>query len=399
MSASLGFHYSSGHNRGSPATPSWARQISTIGCSRCALCGPRADGELWDGLDVCRGVEVMRRNLFVSIALLAFVLSLGGNPAAQAKDDLLLSDEERYAIKQTCTRFYSGALEIIDYYKCMSKREAEAIEAKKSYQRYEENQTRETQQRIEANRIKAARVEASRSCVNNNLPAIESKIRVSRTLIKGWDSLDRAKNILDKHFLVDGQIVASSSNSARKVYAATIALPCDTDFYFLLNVSGTESNGVASLSVWAKNALDTYRNGSLPTNGFIESFFRDFQAETKEELKSVWAAKVSVISAEIACTSSGNCYSYSIHFRLKNNAGFALKNFDFTAFFTQRNAGLNCPDNKAVIRLSDTLLPGEVRDVSFVQTNYGSNKFLPPGISSMNGMMLCFNLKKAEEAD
>jgi hypothetical protein len=99
------------------------------------------------------------------------------------------------------------------------------------------------------------------------------------------------------------------------------------------------------------------------------------------------------------CTGAGNCYSYTLNFRLKNNAPFSLKNFEFTAFFTQRNPSLNCPDNKPVIRLNDTLLPGEVRDVSFVQTNYGSNKFLPPGISSLNGMMLCFNLKKAEAAD
>jgi hypothetical protein len=223
----------------------------------------------------------MRQNWFVSVTFLVCAFTLCVAVSAQAKDDFSLTDEERFDIKKTCTKFYSGALEIIDYYKCISKREAEAIESKKASQRYEENQRRITQERIEANRLKTARMEASRGCVNSSLPSIETKIRGAKNLIKTWDSLGYVKNILDKHFVADGEIVTSSSNLAKKVYVLKVALPCDTDFHFLINVVEANSAGLESFSVWAKNPLDTYRIGNLPDGGFLDIFLEIFKRKGK----------------------------------------------------------------------------------------------------------------------
>jgi hypothetical protein len=319
--------------------------------------------------------------------LISSCLVIGSTPV-HAQNKVSITDEERYEIRQTCRKFYPTALDVIDYYQCLSRREKEAIDRKVAAQRYEENQRRQAQERFEEERRQSARIEASRSCINNNINFIEAKLRDAKSLIRRSDNLDRVRTNLDRHFSASGSVIPSSSRIGTNVYVVRVYFPCDSDFHFLVNVDANH-NGIGSYSVWSQKPLDTYKKGTA-ASGFVAEFSRDFETE-------FLATKVNLTSLRFACSRSSDCFSYSISFRLRNVANVPLKNFDFSAFFTEANRGLVCPQNKAVIRLTDTLAPGEARDFSFVQ-NYGSNKNLPYGLSDIGGMMMCFDIKTAEEA-
>lgn len=82
----------------------------------------------------------------------------------------------------------------------------------------------------------------------------------SKAVASGMN-LDEAQKALASVLNYEGQILPSKSNIKERVLVSSIRTKCNSEFYFLINVSAAESGQLRRISVWSEKAPVGYPSG------------------------------------------------------------------------------------------------------------------------------------------
>ena len=116
----------------------------------------------------------------------------------------------------------------------------------------------------------------ARFCIANDIPRLESVLKTIQSTVKSGMSLEEAKVAVDKISGLDGHIIPPTGDIKERVLIYSMSTPCDSPFYFLVNVRAGQDGALRWLHVLAKN----------PPAGYAEGIHTDFSSEFEQS--RVW---------------------------------------------------------------------------------------------------------------
>lgn len=336
-------------------------------------------------------------SLFWLAVRCAIALTISVSPKWVFAETLTIQSATRDRIAAECRRQYPSLLgDYLSRQACID--EKERLERGRLRQAQDEAERRRREQ--QASEERRRREEAVRPCIATALPTIEERLAEIRNQVNHKMTLDQVKEKLDPFFAIPGNIVVSEQDIFEKVYINYLRTPCQTDFYFLVNVSAYRDGNLRRLAVWSENPPMGY------PMGLRAHFSRDLADERYEEEASarrIAAAErerqrqavlqeerlrreadlqrrleairrqLIITSRNVECPYSSNCDEYRVTVSVKNNSKETVRVIRF-GFSIIPNSEV-CPTNLSPrVDRRFTLQPGETGTFRLSSFDYG----MPP---------------------